>query len=110
MAKILVYDKNSNLIKEIVVTDENSYNKILKRKKSILDILLDNKVDVYYGCMGGSCSACKCEILSGEECIDREGLHEQIYKEVSPNEILSCIATIKDGFMEAGIIEIKTKL
>ena len=110
MAKLKVFDKDDNLMMSLDVTNENSYNKILKRKKSILDILLDNKIDIYYGCMGGSCSACVCEVMSGSEHIDREGLHEQIYKGINEKDILTCIATIKDGSMENGEIEIKTKL
>lgn len=110
MAKLKVFDKDGNLITVLDINDENSYNKILKRKKSILDLLLDNKIDIYYGCMGGSCSACVCEIMSGEEHIDREGLHEQIYKGIGEKDILTCIATIKESSMESGEIEIKTKL
>jgi ferredoxin len=110
MAVIKVLNKDGNLINEIEVNVENTFNKILKRKKSILDILLDNKIDIYYGCMGGSCSACVCEIIEGKEHIDKEGLHEQVYKGIGEKDFLSCIATIKDESIENGIIEIKTKL
>ena len=110
MAKLKVFNKDGNMIATVDVTEEKSYNKILRRKKSILDILLDNKIDIYYGCMGGSCSACVCEIISGGEHIDREGLHEQIYKGIGEKDILTCIATIKDSSMQDGEIEIKTKL
>lgn len=106
MTKIEVYDKEDEYITSINVTKENSYNRILKRDKSLLDIILDNKIDIFYGCMGGSCSACVVTIISGDELIDKEGLHEQIYKKITENQVLSCITTIKDVEKE-GTLKIK---
>ena len=109
MVKLIIYNKENSLVTTLQIKEEDAYNKILKRKKSILDILLDNKVEIYYGCMGGSCSACKCIILSGLNNINKEGLHEMIYKNIENNEILSCISTIKD-FSSEKTIEIKLAL
>ena len=109
MVRLMIYSNENNLVKTLDIREEDAYNKVLKRKKSILDILLDNKVDIYYGCMGGSCSACKCIILSGLDNINKEGLHEMIYKNIEDNEILSCISTIRN-FSSDKTIEIKLVL
>ena len=77
---IVFFDKNNNLIKKLSLNKEETINKRFKRNKSILDIALDNNIDIKYGCMGGSCSACICEIITGSEFINREGLHEIVFK------------------------------
>ena len=59
--------------------------------------------------MGGSCSACVVKVIKGSEFLDNEGLHEQIYKGIDSDDILTCIATIKDEFMKTNS-EITVKL
>ncbi|MCA9460371.1 MAG: (2Fe-2S)-binding protein [Nanoarchaeota archaeon] len=107
---LVFFDKNNNLLKKLTLNEEETLNKRFKRKKSILDIALDNGIDLKYGCMGGSCSACICEIIKGGEFIDREGLHEIVFKGVKENEILTCIATLKDKIPKDNLIEIKLML
>mgnify|MGYP006270193911 CR=1 FL=1 len=109
MVKLRVFDKDDKEIKTLELKDEQLVNQRFKRKNSILDILLDNGVNMFYGCMGGSCSACVCDLINGEEYIEREGVHEQVYKGISENEFLTCIASIKQGLSEDSIIEIRTK-
>lgn len=84
--KLVVRNKDGSFDKEFVVPN----------KKSLLDEMLDNGVDVYFGCMGGSCSACKCKIIKGMDKIDREYMGPQVYKDVKDDEVLSCIAKVKD--------------
>lgn len=111
MVLIKVFDKKDRLIMDIDAKPEHRYNQRLRRKKSILAILLDNQIELYYGCMGGSCSACVTELVSGEEFIDKEGLHEQIYKGIRGKDFLSCIATVKDEIDEDNsTIVLKTRL
>ena len=105
--KITFLDKNNNLIKTIHPKPEELINKRSKKAKSLLDIGLDNGVDIKFGCMGGSCSACKCKIIKGENQIDKEGLNKQIYKDVKDDEFLSCIGTVKENKEDQ---EIKIKL
>jgi ferredoxin len=109
MVVLSILNKDGNPSQELSFSDEGLFNTRLRRKKSILDLLLDNGVEIYFGCMGGSCSACVVTLLSGEEHLDREGLNAQIYKGIASNEILTCIATIKDKVPEDAKIVIQTK-
>lgn len=106
MPKVLVYDKNENLLKSLNLTEEDLINKRFKRKKSILDILLDNNIQIFFGCMGGSCSACVCKVKSGEEFIDREGVGAQIFQGIAKEELLTCIATIRQNLSDSDTIEL----
>jgi ferredoxin len=94
-----VYDKTGKFEKEI----------ILEGKKSFLDEMLDHNIQVFYGCMGGSCSACKCKILSGNEFVDKEAMGPQVYSDVKEDEILSCIAKVKENSF-GKVIEIQKLL
>lgn len=94
MIEINIFDKNNNHIKKLNISEEEAYNKRFKRKKSILDIMLDNDINAKYGCMGGSCSACITEVLEGREHINNEGLTKQVYKGLNENDILTCISTL----------------
>ena len=85
--KAKVYDKNGNFEREIELT----------QNRSLLDSMLDNGVQVFFGCMGGSCSACKVKITKGMDKIDREAKGEQRYTDVKEDEVLSCIADVKEG-------------
>lgn len=85
--KAKIYDKNGKFEEEITLSE----------KKSLLDDMLDNGVQVFFGCMGGSCSACKCRIVKGADLIDKEALGEQRYGDVKENEFLSCITRVKEG-------------
>jgi len=107
--KISFLDKNNNLIKTINPKEDELINKRFKRKKSILDIALDNNIDLKYGCMGGSCSACKCEIINGGEFLDLEGVRKLVFKGMNENEILTCLVTLKD-LKENQKVEITIKL
>ena len=86
----------SNKLKIHSKTGEFEREIELGGKRSLLDDMLDNGVQVFFGCMGGSCSACKCRITKGMEKIDKEAMGPQRYKDVKENEILSCIAKVKD--------------
>ncbi len=50
--KLKIHNKKGEFEQEI----------ILSGKRSLLDDMLDNGAQVFFGCMGGSCSACKCKI------------------------------------------------
>jgi len=110
MIKITFIDKNNNLIKTIQPKSDKLVNNRLKRPKSILDIALDNGIDIKFGCMGGSCSACKCQIIKGENQIDKEGLKKAVYKDIGNKEFLPCIAILKENQKENEEIEIKLLL
>jgi ferredoxin len=56
--------------------------------------------------MGGSCSACKCKITKGKEFIDNEALGPQVYTDVADDEVLSCIARVKDD-VDGEVIELE---
>lgn len=107
MVKLLISSSNGSLIKEITLNDENLINQRFKRKKSILDLLIENGINIHFGCMGGSCSACVVELISGEENIDREGCGNQIYRGIAINQMLTCIAAIKQGLDENSKVELK---
>ena len=107
MVKLKILNKDNEIIRELDLKEEDLVNKRFKRKESILDILLNNKVDQPFGCMGGSCSACVCAVVSGNHLVDNEGLHPQIYKGIESNQILTCIATIKDEATQDDVVEIK---
>ncbi len=91
--KITVYNKDGSFNKEFQGTSDIA----------LLDQLIEENTDIYYGCMGGSCSACKCKILKGMEHIDKEGFGKQVYQGVKENEVLSCITKIKDKDCEIEI-------
>ena len=91
--KLKVYDKKGNFEQEIE----------LGGKRSLLDDMLDNGINVFFGCMGGSCSACKCKVTKGIEHIDKEALGPQVYTDVADDEVLSCIARAKEGVDEEEI-------
>lgn len=107
--KINFYSKDNNFIRTIIVPEEKRYNPRLRRKKSILDIGLDNNIDIKYGCMGGSCSACICEVISGEEYVEIGGIKEQVYK-TEGKKFLSCMATIKEELPQNAEVSIKLGL
>lgn len=108
--KLEFLDKNENSLKILNLNLEDIYKR-KKRLKGILDFALDNNVDNKWGCMGGSCSACICEVIEGLEYLNREGLHEIVYKDVKPNQILTCITTIKEeAFNQEKEVSIKVKL
>lgn len=109
MVVLKVYNKDDVLAATLHLKEDDLVNKRFQRKNSVLDILLNNNVEIYYGCMGGSCSACVCDLISGEEHIDREGIHEQVYQGIEPTEFLTCIATVKEDASDEAFIEIRTK-
>lgn len=107
--KLIFYSKENSFLGEYVIPEDKRYNKTLRRKKSLLDIAIDNNVPIKFGCMGGSCSACICEIKSGEEFVEKGGIKEQVYV-TNGNKILTCMATIKDELSENAKIELKLGL
>lgn len=110
MKELVVYDKEDNLLKTIELTEDVLMNKRFRRKNSMLDILIENDIQIFFGCMGGSCSACKCKIISGREHIDNEGISRQVYKDVKDDEVLSCITTINDNIPDDVKIEVKVMM
>ncbi len=96
MAIIKVYNKDLTLAGEIS-SDE---------KQSILDTAIDNDISILFGCCGGSCGTCKCEIIKGKEYIDKEAIRKTVYSDVKENEFLACIAKVKPNTNEK-IIEIR---
>jgi len=96
--KISILDKNNKFEKDIYIKKPN---------RSILDNMLDEDIQIFYGCMGGSCGACKCEIIEGEEFIDKEGIRPKIYKGTTGKEFLPCVAKIKPNIDENAKITIK---
>ena len=103
-----IKDKNNNPINSILIKENNLYTKT-GREKSILDIFLDNDIEIFYGCMGGSCGACICDIVEGEEYIDKEKIRTQVYKNVNQKEVLTCIAGFKENTPKNSKIVIKKK-
>lgn len=83
--KLKIHNKKGEFEQEI----------ILSGKRSLLDDMLDNGAQVFFGCMGGSCSACKCKITKGIEYIDKEAMGDQRYDDVGDDEVLSCIARVR---------------
>lgn len=100
MVKVTINDKKNSLDKDILI--DNS--------KSILDNMIDNNVQVFYGCMGGSCGACKCEITYGIEFIEKEAIRPKVYRGVKENEVLTCIAKLKKDIPNNAQITIKKLL
>ena len=108
MTKLILVDKNNNLISAIEI--KQAHDKVtLKRQQSILDILLDNQIPAKYGCTGGVCGACICKIIEGEEFIVKEGLHKTAHNKLGGKRFLSCIATIKENTPEDAIIKLKAR-
>lgn len=97
--KLKIHSKTGTFEKEIE----------LSGKRSFLDDMLDNGVQVFFGCMGGSCSACKCRITKGLDKIDKEAVGPQRYLDVKENEILSCITKVKEN-VDGETIEIEKVL
>lgn len=83
--KLKIHDKHGNFEKEISLTG----------KRSLLDEMLNEGIQIFFGCMGGSCSACKCRVIKGLENIDKEAVGEQRFTGVKEDEILTCIAKVK---------------
>lgn len=85
------------MIKLKVMNKDNSEQKTIdiNDSKNMLDLMLDNDVQIYYGCFGGSCGSCKCSIVDGEEYIDKEAIRPAVLKGLKENEFLPCIAKIK---------------
>lgn len=99
--KITILKKNNSLEKDIYIKKPN---------RSILDNMLDENIEIFYGCMGGSCGACKCEIIEGEEFIEKEGIRSKIYKAIQGKEFLPCVAKLKNNVEENSKITIKKLL
>ncbi len=106
--KLKILDKNENIIK-IVNLEEKDLITRSGREKSILDIMLDNDIDMFYGCMGGSCGACICDLENGGEFVEKEKIRPKVYKNVSEKEILTCIAGLKTPFKDNSEIVVKKK-
>lgn len=109
MVTLVVKNKDDKVKRELHLTEDDLVNKRFNRQNSILDISLNNNLDIPYGCMGGSCSACVCELVKGKDAVDKEGLHEQVYKGIGEEDILTCISTIKQDLPPETEIIIKTK-
>lgn len=96
--KITILTKTNKLEKDIFIK---------KPDRSILDNMLDEDIQIFYGCMGGSCGACKCELVEGEEYIEKEGIRPKIYKGITGKEFLPCVAKLKNNIPENAKITIK---
>ena len=95
------------LVKQIILEKQDLFNERFNRQESVLDILKKNNVNVRFGCQGGSCGTCVCEVLNGIEFIDREGEGKQVYNNVKEKQILTCISTFKEEFLENKVVEIE---
>lgn len=100
MAILKVYDKKNNFLNEISVDSQ----------KSILDQMLDKGLPILFGCFGGSCGTCLCEIISGKEHLNTSAIRPLIYKGLKENQFLPCIAKINTDAKEEDIIELKIVL
>ena len=107
MPTVTYLDSTNKEMGNVSLNENDMYNSLLKCKKTFLDFALDRDIPLKFGCMGGSCSACKCEVVKGQEHIDREGIGKQVYKDVKENEILTCIATFKDGIKDDAQVTLK---
>jgi len=94
--KLSIYNKDNSLEKEIECNSE----------KTLLDQMLVNNSSIHTGCFGGSCGACKCEIIEGEKFIDREAIKLAVYKDLKNNQVLPCIAKLKENVKDG---EVKLK-
>lgn len=100
MTQLKIYKKDNSFLNQIP----------LNPKDDLLKQLLNNNIEIFYGCMGGSCGACACTIISGEENLDKESKKKAVFKGVQPEEFLPCIAKIKDNLKQDTIIKIRKKL
>ena len=98
MVKLKIYNKDNSFLNEIK----------LNSKEEILNQLINNNIEIFYGCMGGSCGACASTILKGEEHIDKEARKPAVFKGLKDKEFLPCIARVKEDNDE--IIEIRKRL
>ena len=87
MTKIKIYNKDSSLETQTTITSN----------KNMLDEMLDQGSQIIFGCFGGSCGSCKCEILKGEELIEKEAIRPIVLKGLNDNEFLPCISKIKES-------------
>ena len=99
--KITIIDKNNKFEKDIYIK---------KLDRSILDNMLDEDINIFYGCMGGSCGACICQIEEGEEFIEKEGIRPKIYKNLKEKQFLPCVAKLKKNMPEDAKIIVKKLL
>lgn len=100
MNQLKIYNKDQSYLAQIK----------LNKEQTILKQLIENNIQIFYGCMGGSCGACACRIISGEENIDKEAKKKAVFKGVKKGEFLPCIAKIKNNLEQDKIIEIIKKL
>lgn len=100
MAILKVYNKEHNFHKEISINCETS----------ILDQMLDEKVEILFGCFGGSCASCVCEVISGGEHMNIEALKPLVYKGLKENQFLPCIAKLNPNVSDDALIEIRVLL
>lgn len=100
MTKLKIYNKDQSFLNQIT----------LNGKDNFLKQMLNNNIQIYYGCQGGSCGACACTIINGKENIDTEAKKKAVFKGLEKGEFLPCIAKIKENLKGDEIIEIKKKL
>lgn len=107
--KVEILNSNGTLNKVILIEESKTYNKILKRSKSVLDLLLDFNINVYYGCMGGSCGSCILKVIKGKEFLELEYFHGNVFENLLENEFLCCIAKFSKKSFDNGFICLKLR-
>lgn len=80
----------------------------INKDKNILKQLIEKDVKIYFGCMGGSCGACACDVIKGREFINSEALKKPVFSGLESNQILVCISKLKKDNNE--VIELKKRL
>jgi len=72
-----------------VIYDDDEYVFTVEPKNTILQTALDNDIDLPFSCQSGLCTACRCQLESGEIKMDEdEGLSES---EKADKYVLICV-------------------
>ena len=78
--------------------DFEVYRVSINENKTILETLLDEKIDAPHSCLGGVCSTCIARVKSGEtEMNENQILTEE---EIEEGLILTCQAYPKSSYIE----------
>ena len=78
-------DSKSNIQ---VILDDEEYTLVMKRKKLLLDALLDADLDAPYSCQGGVCSTCIAKVTEGKVVMEKNQILTD--SEIEEGYILTC--------------------
>lgn len=73
---------------KITMRDHSSHVIVCAEDEHILNVMIDEDLDVPYGCTNGVCGKCKVRLISGEVVQDEQiGLEDD---DIKANYILAC--------------------